>query len=149
MVKVVSRHLWSAFSQRMNTTGNRWIVDREMTQKDHRKAPVFPKIILFKRDVTYRNKDRVPFKVGSQWEKSIFPAEVFRAGALMSLQPPQGKEVSRVCSYPFNLNISVSFQRRQRWKPLTRISTGSPSGALRTTWKGTPGTSPIASNLLR
>ena len=68
---------------------------------------------------------------------------------LMSLQPPQGKEVSRVCRYPFNLNISVSFRRRQKWKPLTRISTGSPSGALRTSWKGTSRTSPIASNLLR
>jgi len=32
--------------------------------------------------VTYRNKDRVPFKVGSQWEQSIFPAEAFRAGAV-------------------------------------------------------------------
>ena len=61
---------------------------------------------------------------------------------LMSLQPPQGQEVSRVCRYPFNLNISASFRRRQRWKPLTRISIGSPNGALRTTWKGTPGTSP-------
>ena len=68
---------------------------------------------------------------------------------LMSLQPPQGKEVSRVCRYPFNLNISVSFRRRQKWKPLTRISTWSTSGALQTSWKGTSRTSPIASNLLR
>ena len=68
---------------------------------------------------------------------------------LMSLQPPQGKEVSRVCRYPFNLNISVSFRRRQKWKPLTRISTESPSGALRTSWKGTSRTSPIVSNSLR
>ena len=66
----------------MNTTGILWIFNYEMTQKNHRKAPVFPKIILFKRDVTYRNKDRVPFKVGSQWEQSIFPAEVFGAGAV-------------------------------------------------------------------
>ena len=32
--------------------------------------------------MTYSNKDRVPFKVGSQWEQSIFPAEAFRAGAV-------------------------------------------------------------------
>ena len=32
--------------------------------------------------MTYRNKDRVPFKVGSQWEQSIFPAEASRAGAV-------------------------------------------------------------------
>ena len=68
---------------------------------------------------------------------------------LISLQPPQGKEVSTVCRYPFNLNICVSFRRRQKWKPLTRISTGSPNGSLRTSWKGTSRTSPIVSNLLR
>ena len=66
----------------MNTTGILWIVNHEMTQKDHRKDPLFSEINLFKRDVTYANKDRVPFKVGSQWEQSIFPAEVFRAGAI-------------------------------------------------------------------
>ena len=54
----------------------------KITQKDHHKDPLFSEIILFKRDVTYRNKDRVPFKVGSQWEQSIFPAEVFGAGAV-------------------------------------------------------------------
>ena len=53
-----------------------------MTQKAQRKDPVFSEIILFKRDVTKRDEDRVPFNVGSQWEQSIFPAEVFGAGAV-------------------------------------------------------------------
>ena len=73
----------------------------KITQKDHRNDPLFSEIILFKRDVTYRNKDRVPFKVGSQWEQSIFPAEAFRAAAVDVTATASGEEGVEGLQIPF------------------------------------------------
>ena len=76
------------------------MVDK-ITQKDHHKDPLFSEIILFKRDVTYRNKDRVPFKVGLQWEQSIFPAETFRAGAVDVTATASGEGGVECLQLPF------------------------------------------------